>query len=817
MTWCFFFRSASEGHPLKVTIPVTNCNLAYLEHAQAITTITVVGGQRKGVSIKLTSPKGTTSVLLPYRRMDNHFDGFHQWPFMTVHSWGEDPKGTWTFTIETKSTGAKLDALQLVLYGTTQVPAAVQRIPDKCHTECSGGCANAGARYCDSCKSMRMTSTLECVSSCPPETFTRYHMCDNCPALCAECQSEASCLECKSGAVTLENGLCAVACPRLTYLASNGSCRPCHHSCLSCTGPHGNNCTDCPRQFILQGGECVVRSSCPNGQYFDQRRTECRFCHRSCAECSGKGDDDCTECPSGFSLDKGHCVVDSRNLRCATGQYYDDGSSNCVTCPNGCSDCSDELMCTNCTEGHYLETHRVGESSEEKTVCVARCSRGFFADESLQRCHPCPPYCSMCTSLHDCTSCTPNSTQPVDGLCPPPCHDGQYYDQSAKQCLSCAENCQRCVKREQCLRCAPKFYSTSNGQCVTVCPSHTITNEDAKICEQAACDLTCLTCFGTEPNQCMSCPQGAILHDNSCIQDCPSHTFFNGSGCQHCHASCASCAGPAEDNCDSCSPGDILDHFRCIPSCPPGSFLSQREKECIACPLHCLNCSNTTKCKVCEEGYLLLPTNQSCVSHCPKGFLHTSASCQPCLDHCDVCFSLDTCTKCRSGYVYYPPEKSCLEHCPAGYYALNGRCAECRTPCSSCTGPSQCTVCQTGMAMTPTTHTCHPCCNADSKSNQPCCDCDANEEECVWRKGFHLPISTSPTDNPHSPHSPLPYVILVVTMVIIVVVAVVGLLMLLVRYRNNSRRYNALPTLPKDELEIVGDSGSEAEIYTAHT
>ena len=116
--------------------------------------------------------------------------------------------------------------------------------------------------------------------------------------------------------------------------------------------------------------------------------------------------------------------------------------------------------------------------------------------------------------------------------------------------------------------------------------------------------------------------------------------------------------------------------------------------------------------------------------------------------------------------------------------------------------------------MTPTTRTCHPCCNADSKSNQPCCDCDANEEECVWRKGFHPPVSTSPTDNPHSP---LPYVILVVTMVIIVVVAAVGLLILLMRYRNNSRRYNALPTLPKDELEIVGDSGSEAEIYTAHT
>ena len=81
-------------------------------------------------------------------------------------------------------------------------------------------------------------------------------------------------------------------------------------------------------------------------------------------------------------------------------------------------------------------------------------------------------------------------------------------------------------------------------------------------------------------------------------------------------------------------------------------------------------------------------------------------------------------------------------------------------------------------------------------------------------KGIHPPAPTSPTD---TLGSPLPFVILVVTIIVIVVVAVVGLLILITQYRNKSRRYNALPTLPKDELEIVGDSGSEAEIYTAHT
>lgn len=30
---------------------------------------------------------------------DDHRDGFTKWPFMTTHTWGEYPQGTWTLEV----------------------------------------------------------------------------------------------------------------------------------------------------------------------------------------------------------------------------------------------------------------------------------------------------------------------------------------------------------------------------------------------------------------------------------------------------------------------------------------------------------------------------------------------------------------------------------------------------------------------------------------------------------------------------------------------------------------------------------------------
>ena len=84
--------------------------------------------RRGDIKIELTSPHGTTSVLLPYRNYDFvNEEGYDDWPFMSVHFWGENPVGTWTLKITYKSGSGyvTMSGLSMTLYGTATVPTAV--------------------------------------------------------------------------------------------------------------------------------------------------------------------------------------------------------------------------------------------------------------------------------------------------------------------------------------------------------------------------------------------------------------------------------------------------------------------------------------------------------------------------------------------------------------------------------------------------------------------------------------------------------------------------------------------------------------------
>lgn len=81
-----------------IQLSVKECNsVNFLEHVQA--KISLSANRRGDVKIYLTSPSGTKSTLLASRFNDNSHAGFHVWPFMTVHMWGERPFGTWQLTI----------------------------------------------------------------------------------------------------------------------------------------------------------------------------------------------------------------------------------------------------------------------------------------------------------------------------------------------------------------------------------------------------------------------------------------------------------------------------------------------------------------------------------------------------------------------------------------------------------------------------------------------------------------------------------------------------------------------------------------------
>jgi hypothetical protein len=138
--------------------------------------------KRGDIQISLTSPHGTTSILLPYRLYDFvNEEGYDNWPFMSVHHWGEDPVGTWTLTVSYRSSSGyvSMSGLSMDIYGTAVTPPTVAGIPTTCDLACSGRCSGAGQQNCDVCRHMRVAATRDCVSYCPHGTHAYKSYCLN--------------------------------------------------------------------------------------------------------------------------------------------------------------------------------------------------------------------------------------------------------------------------------------------------------------------------------------------------------------------------------------------------------------------------------------------------------------------------------------------------------------------------------------------------------------------------------------------------------------------------------------------------------------
>ena len=74
----------------------------------------------------LTSPHGTKSQLLARRPHDSSRAGFHDWPFLTVFCWGENPAGTWELEIQNEGRyAATLTSWSITFHGTSEDPDKV--------------------------------------------------------------------------------------------------------------------------------------------------------------------------------------------------------------------------------------------------------------------------------------------------------------------------------------------------------------------------------------------------------------------------------------------------------------------------------------------------------------------------------------------------------------------------------------------------------------------------------------------------------------------------------------------------------------------
>ncbi|KAI6071619.1 Neuroendocrine convertase 2 isoform X3 [Aix galericulata] len=130
-------RKIPPSGKLLLTLTTDACEgkenfVRYLEHVQAV--ITVNSTRRGDLNINMTSPMGTKSILLSRRpRDDDSKVGFDKWPFMTTHTWGEDPRGTWVLEIGFVGGVPQRGVLKewtLMLHGTQSAPYIDQIVKD---------------------------------------------------------------------------------------------------------------------------------------------------------------------------------------------------------------------------------------------------------------------------------------------------------------------------------------------------------------------------------------------------------------------------------------------------------------------------------------------------------------------------------------------------------------------------------------------------------------------------------------------------------------------------------------------------------------
>ncbi|XP_071061916.1 proprotein convertase subtilisin/kexin type 4-like [Pseudochaenichthys georgianus] len=137
-------RILSPGGVVSVDIESDACRgrkneINTVEHVQVRVSISAVC--RGDLSISLASPAGTVSMLLDRRPNDASTAGLKNWTLMTLHCWGEQPQGLWTFQVtdhrgtvlsysrpSDEASGALL-RVTLILYGTYHPHRAVHEGP----------------------------------------------------------------------------------------------------------------------------------------------------------------------------------------------------------------------------------------------------------------------------------------------------------------------------------------------------------------------------------------------------------------------------------------------------------------------------------------------------------------------------------------------------------------------------------------------------------------------------------------------------------------------------------------------------------------
>ena len=228
----------------------------------------------------------------------------------------------------------------------------------------------------------------------------------------------------------------------------------------------------------------------------------------------------------------------------------------------------------------------------------------------------CPLNCLTC-NRNLCLFCY-FTYQYYQGTCVGSCPSGTYS--SYGSCIACPVNCTACSS-DGCVNCTSGF-TLQNNQCYRSCVNSSIIITASTISCNFNCFSPCLTCFGPDSNQCLTCLSGMLsLYDGTCRSSCPQNYFAENNACINCPYGCLSCSD--QNTCNSCISGYYLSSNLCVRLCPKATYPysliydssnntnsttanitgNNSQNSCLPCPNGCQRCSDSNTCLECAYNF----------------------------------------------------------------------------------------------------------------------------------------------------------------------------------------------------------------------
>ncbi|EAR98315.2 transmembrane protein, putative (macronuclear) [Tetrahymena thermophila SB210] len=363
-----------------------------------------------------------------------------------------------------------------------------------------------------------------------------------------------------------------------------------------CSVCDSSSCSQCKDNAQIVSGSCV----CQDKYYWDDDLQSCLQCDRKCKKCQFFSDN-CTECDG-----------NNRDItqKCACFSYFQeiyDQTNNSFSCK--CLDTdnriqlqgSQQCVCksTQQTTGYFQlrDQQKCEQCAQYCQVCdtyPSKCSQCSYNRDPNNGCNCLCGFYKQFPTSDSCVLLPKQSRELSNGQCK--CKQG-FYENNQPDCDNCLQKCVTCVNKNSCQTCQQGRDINNDCQCLIGYYEFTPL---APTCGK--CDYKCSECI-TSANNCTKC-RGDRINAPQC--QCPIFKFDNNQeNCLDCDLTCQTCSGSSPTNCLNCMSDRIFNPSNKSCECKQGLYHVFKQRQCGQCSQECLTCVNNkfycTSCKFPED------------------------------------------------------------------------------------------------------------------------------------------------------------------------------------------------------------------------